>query len=180
MPTYIAMLRGVNVGGHKAPMAQLKAMCEALGLAEVRTYIQSGNVIFKAAKGSLAALCGKFEARFLKEFGFSSPVILRTPDEMAQAIRNNPFLKQKGIDPGRLHITFLAQSPIKDALMKVEALKSPPDQLRILGREIYLYCPAGYGNTKLHNNALEKAAGVPATTRNWNTVNKLYEMAMEG
>lgn len=179
MPIYIAMLRGVNVGGHKAPMAELKAMCENLGLVEVRTYIQSGNVIFKAGKGSPATLCGKIETRFHKEFGFSSPVILRTPEEMKDAIGKNPFLTEKGIDVSRLHITFLAQLPSKDAAKKVEALKSPPDQLRVVGREIYLYCPEGYGNTKLHNNALEKAVGVAATTRNWNTVNKLWEMAGE-
>lgn len=177
MPTYIAMLRGVNVGGHKAPMAQLKAMCEGLGCAEVRTFIQSGNVIFKSAKGTPGAIAQKIEKKFLSEFGFASPVVLRTPEEMKEAIGRNPFLREKGIDVKHLYVTFLAEKPAPAAVDKIAAMKGGVDGLQVVGREVYLHCPGGYGESKLNNNAIEKAAGVAATTRNWNTVNKLWEMA---
>ena len=95
---YVALFRGVNVGGHLAQMARLKAMFEALGHTVVRTYIQSGNVVFKPAKGSPDDIRKKIEKEFLKEFGFASPVILRTPEEMLHAIKANPFLIEEGID----------------------------------------------------------------------------------
>jgi len=180
MSTYISMLRGINVGGHnQIKMTALRELFEALGFEQVRTYIQSGNVVFKAGKSSALQVSRKVEERIAKAFGFRVSVVTRTSAEMGSVIENNPFLKTKGIDPTRLHVTFLSEAPEPAALSKLEALAAAPDQFRGSGREIYLHCPNGYGNTKLSNNTLEQVLAVSATTRNWNTVNKLYEVSLE-
>ena len=124
-------------------------------------------------------MSNKIREKIARDFGFSVPVIIRSSEEVRRAIENNPFLKQRGIDSSRLHVTFLSKAPEKDSLKALEALTARPDQFRYSGREVYLYCPDGYGRTKLSNNALEKVLGVTATTRNWNTVNKLYEMSLK-
>ena len=180
MPIYISMLRGINVGGHnQIKMTALRELFEALGFEQVQTYIQSGNVVFKAGRISTLQVSKKVEDRITKAFGFRVPVVTRTSAKMGSVSENNPFLKKKDIDPTKLHVTFLSEAPAPDALKKLEALPAGPDQFRSSGREIYLYCPNGYGNTKLSNNAIEKVLAVSATTRNWNTVNKLYEMSLE-
>ena len=178
--TYVSLLRGINVSGHKIiKMEPLRKSFEALGLGDVQTYVQSGNVVFKARKQSSEILSNKIREKIARDFGFSVPVIIRSSEEVRRAIENNPFLKQRGIDSSRLHVTFLSKAPEKDSLKALEALTARPDQFRYSGREVYLYCPDGYGRTKLSNNALEKVLGVTATTRNWNTVNKLYEMSLK-
>ncbi len=106
-------------------------------------------------------------------------VIVRAAAELKKVINANPFLKQPGIDRSKLHVTFLSAAVAKEVMKKSGTLTSGPDELRVLGKEAYLHCPEGYGNTKLHNTALEKLLSARATTRNWNTVNKLYEMACE-
>jgi uncharacterized protein (DUF1697 family) len=117
---YISMLRGINVGGHKrVKMDQLRQLFEALGFEQVKTYIQSGNVVFKAGKTSTSALSKRIEESILSDFGFPVSVISRTSDEMRDTIENNPFLKQRGIDPERLHVMFLSESPAPAALKKL-------------------------------------------------------------
>jgi uncharacterized protein (DUF1697 family) len=106
-------------------------------------------------------------------------VILRTRDEIAKILSGNPLLKKKGIHLTKLHVTFLESAASKEGLEKLSEIKADDDEFRAAGREIYLHCPDGYGRTKLSNNAIERALAVRATTRNWNTVNKLYEMATE-
>lgn len=180
MPTYVSMLRGINVGGKKSmKMDQLRELFAALGFARVKTYVQSGNVVFKARKSSPADLSRKIEERILSEFGFSVSVISKTAEEISRAIRNNPFLKEKGIDPAKLHVTFLSDAPPEKALQKLKALGAEPDRFRSRGAEIYVFCPNGYGRTRLSNNVLEKLLSVRATTRNWNTVNQFYRIATE-
>jgi uncharacterized protein (DUF1697 family) len=174
------MLRGINVGGQKKiQMDRLRESFEALGFEQVKTYVQSGNVIFKAKSGSPLRLSKKVEGQILKDFGFSISVILRTSHEMGQTIRNNPFVKEKGIDLSKLHVTFLASCPNKATVQKLEALAAEPDQFCYSGKEVYLYCPNGYGRTKLSNNALERVLSVCATTRNWRTANKLFALSLE-
>jgi len=181
MPIYISMLRGINVGGHnKVKMPVLRGLLESLGFQQVRTYIQSGNVVFKAGRGSSLQISKKIEERIAEEFGIRVPVVTRTSAEMGSVIDGNPFLKTEGIDLTKLHVTFLSKAPDPAALKRLEPLAVEPDQFRWCGREIYLYCPNGYGNTKLSNNAIEKMLSATATTRNWNTVNKLYEMSLQG
>jgi len=177
MPTYVAMLRGINVGpGKIVKMERLRASFEALGFDGVRTYVQSGNAIFESEQKSPTGLCKKIEEKIQRDFGFTVPVLLKTSKEIDQIVSDNPLLKEKGIDHSKLHVTFLSDAPPKMAVKVLEPLATSRERFRILNREIYLYCPDGYGRTKLSNNAIEKKLSVVATTRNWRTVNTLLEM----
>jgi uncharacterized protein (DUF1697 family) len=172
------MPRGINVSGQKIVRIEpLRETCAALGFRNVETYVQSGNVVFRAIKQPPSALSKRISEAILHDFGFSVPALVKTSKEMEDVIKSNPLLKEKGIDASKLHVTFLSDAPSKNALKKLEALPTKPDRFHVGGQEIYLYCPGGYGNTKLSNTAIEKALAVGATTRNWKTVNTLYEMA---
>ncbi len=174
---YIALLRGINVGGHK--IVKMEALREAfvgMGFTDVATYVQSGNVVFQAAKIS-GDLAKKIEEMLHRRFGMAVPVIVRTAEEMGVVLKNNPFLKENGIDTGRLHVTFLSQPPQKMAAKGLDAIAAGPDRFHYCGQEIYLHCPNGFGGTKLSITTFEKLLAVGATTRNWNTVNKLWEMS---
>ncbi len=162
MPTYISLLRGINVAGHKTmKMDQLRRSFDALGLKNVKTYLQSGNVIFGTAKRSPLQLSKTIERRISSEFGLPVSVIVRTPEELRKILKRNPFLKETGIDHSKLHVTFLSQEPVRAAVKQLEVSDAAPDQFRWIAQEIYLYCPNGYGRTKLSNNALEKAFQSP-------------------
>ncbi|HEX8278435.1 MAG TPA: DUF1697 domain-containing protein [Segetibacter sp.] len=178
METYISILRGINVSGHrKIEMAGLKALYEELKFKEVVTYIQSGNVIFKTGETSAGSILKTIEKAIADRYHFHVPVIVRSLPEMARIISANPFLKENDIDIEKLHVTFLAEAP---EFSKIESLKNvqhPPDKFIIAENDIYLYCPGGYGNTKLSNNFFENKLKVTATTRNWKTVNKLVGLA---
>lgn len=166
------------MGGHKiVKMDQLRKAFEELGLEDVKTYIQSGNVIFKAPAQTAARLAQRIEEKILGQFGFAVPVVVKTAVEVGEVIRANPLLKEKGIDVSKLHVTFLSCAPDKLALKTLEAVAAAPDQFCCFGQAVYLHCPNGYHSTKLGNNLLEKMLKVGTTTRNWNTVNKLWEMA---
>ncbi len=180
------MLRGINVSGAKpVKMERLRAMFEALGFTNVRTYVQSGNVVFdsgeRAATALAPKLATKIAAAIKREFGFDVPVLVLGAQELARVVDQNPFLEKReqksGIDPARLHVTFLAGAPPAAGLKKMEGVSSGRDEFRRLGNAVYLHCPDGYGNTKLNNNAFERALGVEATTRNWKTVTTLCAMA---
>jgi uncharacterized protein (DUF1697 family) len=180
MPTYVALLRGINVGGHKkVKMELLRESIAALGFEHVKTYIQSGNVVFKGAKHSPAALSKKIEERIVKDFGFPALVITRTQGEIATAIQSNPFLKEGAADAGRLHLVFLPDVPAPAVVKELAALTTEPDRSRILGKEIYLYLPNGFAESSFHRSPLERKLLNRATTRNWNTVNKLHQMCQE-
>jgi len=172
------MLRGINASGQKIiKMETLRASFEALTFSRVRTYFQTGNVVFEASKGTVDNLSRKIRERILGDYAFSVPVILRTSAEMKKIVSDNPFLMEREIDHSRLHVTFLAELPEKAALGKLDSLNGDPDQFRIRNREVYLYCPNGYGRSKLSNSAFEKLLSVEATTRNWKTVNMLVEIS---
>ena len=129
MPIYIAMLRGINVGGNKrVKMDLLRASFEALGFEQVKTYIQSGNVVFKSRKTATSALSKKIEERIISDFGFPASVISRSSEELGKMIESNPFLKERGIDPEKLHVMFLSESPAPAALDKLASLVAPPDE----------------------------------------------------
>jgi uncharacterized protein (DUF1697 family) len=179
VPVYISLLRGINIGPHnRVSMDRLKTSLTALGFKQVQTYIQSGNVIFQAAIRSSSDVSTRIEKKIIRDFGLVITVVSRTADEMAATINSNPFLEGKGIDVSKLHVTFLSRVPVPSALKKLSPLACAGDEFRRSGREIYLYCPTGYGRTKLSNNALEKALSVRATTRNWKTVNQLCGIAL--
>lgn len=171
------MLRGINVSGQKLiKMDRLRAAFEALGFGDVKTYIQSGNVVFKTAKAPDAGLGNKIAEKILGGFGFEVPVLVRTADELGEVLKNNPLLRQAGIDEGRLHVTFLSGPVPKSAEEVLKPFAAKSERLAVCGREIYLSCPGGYGETKLSNSMVEKKLSVRATTRNWRTVNVLFQM----
>ena len=174
---HVAMLRGINVGPHKRiKMDELRKSFEALGCEQVKTYIQSGNVIFKAGKNSPASLATKIESKITTDFGFSVSVILRTNTELAATLATNPFLKKQGFDHEKLHVTFLSHIPEASALQKLAEFTVAPDQSRCIGKELFLHLPNGFSRSSLWKVPWEKALGVVTTTRNWNTVNALYQM----
>lgn len=176
MARFIVMLRGVNVGGNVLKMDRLRELCGELGFKNTQTYVQSGNIVFESTQPA-SALCSLIEKRLAGETRLPVTVIVRTPAELLNIISGNPFLKEKGIDLSKLHVTFLAKPAGGVALKTLAAINAGSDRFRVIGKEVYLHCPNGYGETKLSNNALQKVLGVNATTRNWNTVNKLSEMA---
>lgn len=180
MPVYISMLRGINVGGNRIiKMDRLRASCEALGFESVQTYIQSGNIFFKAAKSAPATLSAKIQARILKDFGFDVLVISRTLEEFKNAMDANPFLKEKGTDANLLHLSFLAEAPGSTELKELAKLTTPPDRSRCLGSELYLHLPNGVAKSSLANNPIARRHLNRATMRNWRTVASIYQMAVE-
>jgi uncharacterized protein (DUF1697 family) len=185
MKTFISLLRGINVSGqNKIRMPDLKGLYESLNLANVETYIQSGNVIFDYEEQDPARLVRTIEAAIGRTFETSVQVLLRDKNRFQQIIDSNPFFNQRNEDPEKLHVTFLSESPSESALRN---LPNPPDPKRsgagngdeflVYDKEIYLFCPNGYGQTKFSNSFFERKLKVNATTRNWKTVNVLYEMA---
>jgi len=178
MTIYISILRGINVGGQKKiRMEDLKVLYEGLDFSEVTTYIQSGNVIFKTGfPVSNSVLSEKIEQAIEEKYHFHVPVIIRTTDEMYQVLSSNPFLNEEGINREKLHVTFLEELPQSTKVIAIKESDFSPDRFRIIGKEVYLYCPGGYGNTKLSNTFFEKKLHVKATTRNWKTVGKLAEL----
>jgi uncharacterized protein (DUF1697 family) len=180
MPIYIAMLRGINVGGHhRIKMDQLRTSLEALGFEQVKTYIQSGNVVLKSATISPAALSRKIERQIVGQFGFAVSVICRTADEINKTMANNPFLNDSSISPEKLHVAFLSETPTPLALKKLTELTLEPDQSRSLGKEIYFYFPNGVSGSSLWKHPLDRVLSVEATTRNWKTVNTLHQMCLD-
>ena len=178
MTVYVAMLRGVNVGGNSLRMDWLRQACENLGWQNVRTYVQSGNIVF-SSRGSALKLAQMLKETIDVQTRLPVTVVLRSAADMKKVVVDNPFLKQKGIDASKLHVTFLGKAPIKPALDRLDALAGTRDQYRLNGSELYLNCPVNYGETKLSNGAIEKVLGVGATTRNWKTVTTLHAMAVE-
>jgi len=180
MPIYIAMLRGINVGGHnRIKMDQLRSSLEAVGLQQVKTYIQSGNAVFKSATISPAVLSRKIEKQIIGQFGFAVSVISRTADGINKTIANNPFLNDSSINPEKLHVAFLSEAPAPLALKKLTELTLEPDQSHCLGKEVYFYFPNGVSGSSLWKHPLDRVLSVEATTRNWKTVNTLHQMCLD-
>ncbi len=178
MAKYISILRGINVGGNrKILMKDLKSLYDGLGFLKVETYIQSGNVVFESdLKLSNADLEVKIEQAIIETFGFDVPVIIRTADEWVKSIVNNPFWKEKDVDIDRLHLTCLKEVPSQELLEKIKLFQFMPDRYEIIGKDVFIFCSAGYGTSKLTNPFFESKLKVSATTRNWKTVMKLHEM----
>jgi uncharacterized protein (DUF1697 family) len=172
MPVLVALLRGINVGGRtKIPMQSLKASLEALGHEDVVTYIQSGNVVLQSKVKDPAK---EIEERIAEDFGVSVTVVIRTPAELKKIVKANPF--PKVTDSKKLHVVFLSEKPTAKAAAALDPDRSPPDELVLRGREIYVHYPSGQARTKLTNEWMERTLGVRGTARNWNTVLKLVEL----
>ncbi len=175
---FIAILRGINVGtGRKVPMADLRKLCESLGLQQVQTYIQSGNLVFELSSPELIPeLEARLQKAFSEAFGFVIPVLIRTSEEWTNLIAQNPFLKEENVDIERLHLTCLKELPSPELLEKIKTFQYLPDRYEIIGRDVFIFCAAGYGTSKLVNSFFESKLKTSATTRNWKTVMKLNEM----
>lgn len=177
------MLRGVNVGAHnRIKMDALRALYESLGLRDIQTYVQSGNVLFKTAQRDPAELAKQIEDGIEGSFGFRSAVILRTASELKRVIAINPFASRAALDSRKLIVTFLGSDPGQEARESVLRIKTNPEELRVEGRELYIYFPNGMGRSKLQLAGIEKLLKCPGTSRNWNSVTKLLALAekMEG
>ena len=173
--SYAALLRGVNLGSHnKVSMRDLRELFESLGHEDVATYVQSGNVVFRA-RGDAASLTKAIERRIARDLGLDVAVILRSNTQLERVVAANPFAKKER-EPTRLHVTFLADTPPRAAVRELSAGDFTPDALHVQGKEVYLHTPQGYGRTKLSGGFFEKRLGVVATTRNWRTVTKLVEL----
>lgn len=173
---WVALLRGINVSGHRLiKMAELQRMCEALGLGRVRTYIQSGNVLFESDE-EREALRRRMEAQIEETFGFDVPVVLCTVDEMERIIANCPFAAGEGES---LHVALLAEAPPQEGIDRLAAVDTGSDEYRAIGSEVYLLYRQPSHKSKLTGALLEKKLGVAATARNWQTMTRLTAMARE-
>jgi len=180
MTVAVSMLRGVNVGGHNMiKMDALRSLCESLGCSAAQTYIQSGNVIFRAKEREIAAMEKRIAGGIQKTFGIRCGVMVRTLAELRDALDRNPFASRADIDPKKLLFLFLAGSPTAEAQSKVLQIKAEPEELRVSGREVYIYYANGMARPKLPLTLVEKSLAMPATGRNWNTVRKLAEIATQ-
>lgn len=178
MKTYIALFRGINIGGHNLlPMKDLIPLLERLGLRNVRTYIQSGNAVFQSTAQDASRLAKRISAEIKKARGFEPQVLLLEPKDLKKAIAANPY-PEAGPDPKSLHILFLLSAPAAPDLTKLEQLKATSERFKLTGRLFYLHAPAGVGRSRLAANA-ERLLGVPVTGRNWRTVQELLALAKE-
>ncbi len=174
LTTQIALLRAINVGGkNKLPMAQLRTICAGLGWRDVRTYIQSGNIVFTAPDGSdRAALASSLAAAILQEAGLVVPVVVRDRQNLRRIAQRNPF---PNATPKHLRAVFLSHSPVNDD--KFDYQRSPPEELLLDEDTLYWHAPNGVARSKINTAYIERTLGVKATARNWNTVNKLIALS---
>ncbi|MBC7383425.1 MAG: DUF1697 domain-containing protein [Bacteroidia bacterium] len=180
MQTYISILRGINVSGHKMmKMEALNALFAELGFKNIKTYIQSGNVVFQFKETPTDVLEKKIAKKIIEAFFFEVPVIVKKFIEVETILINNPFLNSRKEDPKLLHLTFLAAKPEEAELDKIKRGNYGADEFIVTDKSIYLFCPEGYGNTKLSNNFFERKLKLTATTRNWKTLNELVKIAKE-
>lgn len=180
MPVLISMLRGVNVGGHnKIKMDDLRTLYRSLKLEDPRTYVQSGNVIFRTKEKNSPTLAKKIQDAIERKFGFRPAVILRTTDELRRAIAATPFVASRKLEPGKILVTFLSDEPDSDANATLLGVKNYPEEIHLKGRELYIYFPDGAGKSKLPWSQVEKLLKTTGTARNWNSVTKMLAMAEE-
>jgi len=173
---YLALLRGINVGGkNKLPMNDLRDLFAAAECRDVRTYIQSGNVIFRARPSVVASLPDVVTARIAERFGFQSPVTLRTAAEVGAVMRHNPFIA-RGAPTETLHVLFLADLPSDLQVDSLDPDRSPPDEFVVRGQKVYLRLPNGVASTKLTNAYFDAKLATTSTARNWRTVTTLLAL----
>jgi uncharacterized protein (DUF1697 family) len=182
MPTYVALLRAVNVGGTgKLPMADFRKLLEGLGFKKVETYIQSGNAVFDAT-GSAAKVGAAIAAGLGKLVGVPVDVMIRTHEELSRVIDGNPFAAEAAADGARVHVAFLAGAAPAAAEAGLNRIVTQyparRDRFHLAGDTLYLHLPDGAAETKFSGKTMDRALGIAATGRNWNTVLKLHAMSM--
>ena len=178
MAVIISLLRGINLGPKRQiRMEDLRALYESLKLRDVETFINSGNVLFRSEISDPRTLTKRIENGIEKRFGFHSDVVLRSSAEMRDAVARSPFSGRDGIDGSRLLVIFLAGEPKAEACARLLAIQAEPEECRFVGHTLFAYFPNGLARPKLSIPRIEKTLGVPATGRNWNTVQKLSALA---
>ncbi len=174
---YVALLRGINVGGrNKLQMRELAAMFVEAGCEDVRTYIQSGNVVFRADPSLADGLSARITTAIAASHGYQIPAVIRTGADFASVVGGNPFFAA-GANPAKLHVGFLAETPDPARVATPDPDRSPPDAFEVCREEVYLHFPAGVARSKLTNDYFDRTLGTVCTIRNWRTVCKLHEMA---
>jgi uncharacterized protein (DUF1697 family) len=175
--THVALLRGINVGGkNKLPMKELVGLFAAAGAEDVRSYIQSGNVVL-VAKAPLAKRLPRLVSESIHEsFGYDVPVVMRSASEIADVVASNPYLR-RGADESKLHVALLMDKPSKAKIASLDPKRSPADEYIVSGREIYLHLPNGVGKSKLTNAYFDAKLDTVSTIRNWRTMLKLVELS---
>ncbi|MBD0383018.1 DUF1697 domain-containing protein [Paenibacillus sedimenti] len=178
MPKYVSLLRGINVSGQKIiKMDHLRGIYESMNFGQVISYIQSGNVIFNSTEEDVGLLRDRIQSELARVFVFEVPVVVRTPKELEEVVSRNPFLDVNASENESLYVAFLAKEPSAEAIVKLNTYQNEIDQYHVLRREVYILCRKGFGKSQFSNNFLEKKLAVTATTRNWETVNKLIQLA---
>jgi uncharacterized protein (DUF1697 family) len=174
MTRYAAMLRGINLGSrNRVAMPALRDLFEAMGHTDVETYVQSGNVVFASASKPQAAAIAE---RIAKDLGVTSPVLIRSATELAKIVKGVPFTG----DAAAFHVTLLEDKPKAADVKAIDAEKYAPDEFKVVGKDVYLRCPKGYGVSKLSNAYFEKKLATVATTRNWKTITNLRDLTKRG
>ena len=177
---YIILLRGINVSGkNKLKMADLRAMLAGMNFANIQTYIQSGNIILEAKEIPNSKLAERIKNQIKTTFDYDVPTLALRVGEWREIFEHNPFLQKRNEEITKLHLTILAELPENELVDTIKDFQHKADEFQISGKNIYLFCPDGYGRTKLTNNFFERKLKVSATTRNWKTVTKLMELAGE-
>lgn len=165
-------------GHNSIRMADLQALYRKMGYKDAETYIQSGNVIFSSmADLTPSQISSKIKRAIRESFNYEITVLIRKVEEMKKLKAANPFLNLENFDPSKMAVLFLDQEPSEAQVQKVINIDYPPDKFKVIGSEIFIYCPNGFGRTKLHTNFFERKMGVAGTGRNWRTINKLLEIA---
>ena len=178
MKTYVALFRGLNVGGSGIlPMKELVFLLENIGLRNVETYIQSGNAIFESEEEDGSLLSSRITAAIKESHGFEPYVLLLRPEDMENVVESNPFPEAES-EPKTLHVHFLVSMPEHPDLEALDGIKGERERYVLKDGVFYLHAPDGLGRSKLAANT-EKLLGVPTTSRNWRTVSKVLEMAKE-
>ena len=178
MSTYLALLRAINVSGQKSiRMPELRDSFLAMGCRDVQSYLQSGNIVFRADGSHEATLAQRIQARIAQDFGHDVPVLVLSANSLAHIASSNPLWPATGADAALFHCSFLFD-PVPAAVFEALKLPAGPDERALLlGNAVLLHCPHGYGKTKLNNAFFERALGVAATTRSWRTVMALQAIA---
>ena len=175
MGAHLALLRGINLGSRRLPMKDLAAMLEDAGCADVRTYIQSGNVVYRAEPALARRVPGIVEKAIAARFGFECPVVTRTAAEVDGVVKANPF-PEAAAEPKTLHVGFLRDRPTKSKVAALDPDRSPPDAFVVRGSEIYVHYPKGSARSKLTPQYFDPRLETTSTFRNWRTVLTLQEM----
>jgi uncharacterized protein (DUF1697 family) len=174
---HLALLRGINVSGHNMiKMDALKTMLENIGFKNVETYVQSGNVFLETEDENAQSVGFIIKQEIYKQLGFDVPVIVINKTDLEKCLTTNPFFKEKGVDTKKLYVAFISKELNNSALNELKISQFKPDEAFIDGNRIYMKLETGAGNTRLTQKYIEKKLNVTATSRNWNTVNKLIEL----